>query len=64
MRSVATGFRLVEIQLATPSCFALTRFAGLTDSLPRSRMPSEALAKEGGLRICPAWFELKQDEPS
>ena len=29
------------------SCFALTRFAGLASFIARSRMPSEASAKEG-----------------
>ena len=34
-----------------PSCFALTRFAGLAWFIARSRMPSEASAKEGHLCI-------------
>jgi hypothetical protein len=33
---------LVRVRPGAPSCFALTRFAGLRPSQARSRMPSEA----------------------
>src|SRR5262245_47245594 len=37
----------VRVLPSPPSCLAPRRFAGLQASRPRSRMPSEALAKEG-----------------
>src|SRR5204863_6161412 len=37
----------VRVLPPPPSCFAPRRFAGLRPARPRSRMPSEALAKEG-----------------
>ena len=39
----------VRILPGAPSCFARTRFAGLSALQTRSRMPSEALAKEGSI---------------
>src|SRR3954453_3041068 len=40
----------VRVLPPPPSCFAPRRFAGLQPARPRSRMPSEALAKEGRIR--------------
>src|SRR5262245_19293628 len=43
----------VRFSQSAPSCFALTRFAGLLPLCPRSRMPFEASAKKGKFECTP-----------